>query len=133
MIESVDLLVTALAAGAAAGLTDTASTAVKDAYLSLKAGVLGVLRRDGSVAGEVVRAVEDDAVATGGQAGELTAALHGVSADTDPELLAAARQLLELADPSGAGNGKYRVVVHGGQGVLVGDGNIQHNTFSQPR
>ncbi|XVS61885.1 hypothetical protein ACQPYE_26840 [Actinosynnema sp. CA-299493] len=133
MIESVELLVTALTAGAAAGLTDTASAAVKDAYLGLKAGVLRVLRRDGSVAGEVVRAVEDDAVEPGERAGELAAALRGVGADTDPELVAAARRLLELTDPSGAGDGKYRVVVHGGQGVQVGDGTTQHNTFSQPR
>jgi hypothetical protein len=130
VIESVDLVVTALTAGAAAGLTDTASTAVKDAYQGFKARVLHVLRRDGSVAEEVVRAVEADAVKAGERAGELTAALRDVGADTDPELVAAARRVLELADPTGAENGKYRVVVHGGQGIQVGDGNTQSNTFS---
>ena len=35
VIESVDLVVAALAAGAAAGVTDTASAAVKDAYQGL--------------------------------------------------------------------------------------------------
>ena len=108
MIESVDLVVAALAAGAAAGVTDTASTAVKDAYQGLKSLTRRALRRGG---------VTEEPTAPE----ELKAALTAADAGSDVELVAAARKVLELADPEAAA--KYRVDVHGNQGVQIGDGN----------
>ncbi|MEV7231298.1 hypothetical protein AB0M79_30415 [Polymorphospora sp. NPDC051019] len=51
-------------------------------------------------------------------------------ADTDERILAAARRLLELADPNGAGTGRYEVDASQARGVQVGDHNTQTNTFN---
>jgi hypothetical protein len=95
-VDPVTLVVTAVALGASAGLTDTATTAVKDAYAALKhllarrsLDVSGVERRPGSAAQQT--------------------ALHEELADTDEpvddELLAAARAVTDAVaenDPSAA-------------------------------
>ncbi|MEA5362492.1 hypothetical protein VA596_23350 [Amycolatopsis sp., V23-08] len=133
MIESVELVVTALAAGAAAGARETASTAVKDAYAEVKSLAVRTLRRAVPVPAEVVEAVEADAV-TADESGaterlELTAALTAAGAGADEELVAAALKVLELTDLDGTQAGKYQVVLHGNKGVQVGDYNTQSNTF----
>lgn len=136
MIESVELVVAALAAGAAAGAGETASTAVRDAYSGVKTLALRVLRRAGSVPPAVVAAVESDAVtvvddASGAeQRRELAAALTAAGAGADDQLVAAALRLLELSDLAGMRAGKYRVLLHGNKGVQVGDNNVQTNHFS---
>lgn len=56
MIESEELVTTALAAGAASVVGESA--AVRDAYAGVKALTLRVLRRDGSVSTAAVEAVE---------------------------------------------------------------------------
>ncbi|MBE8519450.1 hypothetical protein ILP97_18390 [Amycolatopsis sp. H6(2020)] len=135
MIESVELVVAALAAGAATGAKETASTAVKDAYAGVKSLAVRVLRRAEPVPAEVVEMVEADAVTSAGDengtAGrhQLTAALTAADAGADEELVAAALKLLELTDPDGTHAGKYRVLLHGNKGVQVGDHNTQTNTF----
>ncbi|MER5265773.1 hypothetical protein ABTZ99_27185 [Actinosynnema sp. NPDC002837] len=116
VIESVDLVVAALAAGAVAGVTDTASTAVKDAYQGLKSLTRRALRRGG------VTEVPTDPE-------ELTAALTAADAGSDVELVAAAREVLALADPDAAA--KYRIDVHDNQGVQVGDGNTMTLNFGR--
>ncbi|MEU4447219.1 hypothetical protein AB0K14_37740 [Actinosynnema sp. NPDC050801] len=116
VIESVDLVVAALAAGATAGVTDTASTAVKDAYQGLKSLTRRALRRGG---------VEEEPT----DPEQLKAALTAADAGADAELVAAARRVLELADPEGAA--KYRVDVHDNQGVQIGDGNTMTLNFGK--
>lgn len=136
MIESVELVVAALAAGAAAGAGETASTAVKDAYAGVKTLAVRALRRAEPVPAEVVELVEADAVTSAGEESgtvgrrELTAALTARDAGADEELVAAALKVLELTDPDGTHAGKYRVLLHGNKGVQVGDHNTQTNTFS---
>ncbi|MFL6119607.1 hypothetical protein [Actinophytocola sp.] len=136
MVESVELVVAALAAGAAAGAGETASTAVKDAYAGVKTLALRVLRRAEPVLAGVVEMVEVDAVAPvdddSGTVGrrELTAALTAADAEANEELVAAALKVLELTDPDGDHTGKYRVLLHGNKGVQVGDHNTQNNTFN---
>ncbi|MFI7122638.1 hypothetical protein [Amycolatopsis sp. NPDC049868] len=135
MIESVELVVAALAAGAAAGAGETASAAVKDAYTGVKTLAARALRRAKAVPAEVVELVEADAVTLTEDGGdgvgrrELTAALAAASAGEDEELVAAALKVLELTDPDRAQAGKYRVLLHGNKGVQVGDHNTQTNTF----
>ncbi|MGV9364998.1 hypothetical protein [Amycolatopsis sp. NPDC003731] len=135
MIESVELVVAALAAGAATGAKDTASTAVKDAYAGVKSLAVWALRRAEPVPAEAVELVEADAVTPAedesGTAGrrQLTAALSAADAGADEELVAAALKVLELTDPNGTRAGKYRVLLHGNKGVQVGDHNTQTNTF----
>ena len=124
-MEPITLILTALGAGAALGVKETASAAVKDAYEGLKALVRGRLaaRRDG----ELVLARFEEAPETWKDplAVELTAA----GADRDTDLVAAAQALMRLADAAGAQAGRYAVQVTGGQGVQVGDHNTQSNTF----
>ncbi|WP_340681774.1 hypothetical protein LCL61_23910 [Amycolatopsis coloradensis] len=133
MIESVELVVAALAAGAAVGARETASNAVKDAYSGVKTLALRTLRRSDSVPPEVVEAVESDAITPiedgAARRRELTAALAAADAGADDELVAAALKVLELTDPAGTQEGKYRVLMHGNKGVQVGDHNTQTNTF----
>jgi hypothetical protein len=124
-MEPVTLILTALAAGAGLGLKDAASSAVTDAYSALKTLVRRKLagRRDG----ENVLARHELAPQVWSKplADELTAA--GASGDED--LVAAAQAVMRLVDAAGSAAGKYRVMMHGSQGVQVGDHNTQHNIF----
>jgi hypothetical protein len=61
--------------------------------------------------------------------GPLAAELTAAGADADADLVAAAQALMSLADEAGSRAGKYAVAVYGGQGVQVGDHNVQHNKF----
>jgi hypothetical protein len=124
-MDPVSLVVMALAAGAALGLKDTASQAVKDAYGGLKA--LVKKRFAGRADAGLVLAKHEQAPETWEKplAAELTAAHAGDDAD----LLAAAQAMMRLADPAGSQAGKYTVHVSGGQGVQVGDHNTQTNIF----
>jgi hypothetical protein len=93
------------------------ASSVKDAYASLKA----LLRRH--VAGD--RESEERLGALDRQPetdlGPLAERLRQAGAGRDAELLAAARALLEQADPAGFRAGKYDVRISGGQGIVVGD------------
>ena len=104
-MDPVTLIVAALVAGAAAGLKDTASSAIKDAYNGLK----GLVRRKlaGRPGGELVvdRHEQDPQVWDKPLAQELTAA----GAGDDPALVTAAQALMQLVDPAGSAAGKYEV------------------------
>jgi hypothetical protein len=116
-LSNVELIMTALATGAAAGLTDTATDAVKDGYAALKRSLRPWVR------GDARQALDTDVID-----GEvLEAELIDSGADTDDEVLAAAQRLLAAADPANVG--KYRVQVTDSKGVQVGDQNTQTNTF----
>jgi hypothetical protein len=124
MVESVDFVLAALAAGTGAGLTSTASEAVKDSYAALKAQVVRLLSGRGGVAAELVDSPVEREL-------ELREALVAAGADGDPELVAAARRVLETADPEGAQAGKYAVDVRDSKGVQVGDHNTMTVTFNE--
>ncbi|MFI9008858.1 RIP homotypic interaction motif-containing protein [Actinosynnema sp. NPDC053489] len=123
MIESVDFVMAALAAGAGAGLTDTASTAVKDSYASLKQLVVKAVGRKG--AAPVTEEQVDDPA---GHA-QVRTALEAAGVAADSELVAAARKVLEATDPQGAVNGKYNVDLRDSKGVQVGDNNTMTINF----
>lgn len=108
-IEAVELVVTALAAGAAAGAKDTATTAVKDAYSGLKSGVRRLVGRD--------ELPEDPA--------ELAEELAAANVGDDAPVLEAARAVLREADP----DSKYHVTVTDSKGVQIGDGNTMNLNF----
>ncbi|MCR6481789.1 hypothetical protein M8542_03070 [Amycolatopsis sp. OK19-0408] len=110
-IEAVELVVTALAAGAAAGAKETATAAVKDAYAGLKSGVLRLVGRD--------ELPEDP--------DELAEELS--SAEVTEEVVEAARAVLREVDPDGARAGKYNVTVTDSKGVQIGDGNTMNLNF----
>ncbi|MFI6531842.1 hypothetical protein ACIBHY_05295 [Nonomuraea sp. NPDC050547] len=127
-MDPVTLVVTALAAGAALGLKDTASAAVKDAYEALKG--LAKRRLDGRPDGELALDRHEQAPDT--WRNPLLAELAAAGAEGDGELVTAARALMELADAAGSRAGKYTVDVRGAQGVQVGDNNQQANVFHAP-
>jgi hypothetical protein len=89
-MEPVSLVVTALAAGAATGLKPAAETAIKDAYAGLKA----LIQRK---FGERVDVTPIERSPQSPAKREAVAEdLNAVCADSDAELLVAARSLLEL-------------------------------------
>lgn len=128
-MDPISLIVTALAAGAGQGFTETASAAVKDAYASLKARVKK--RLGGGPSAELVLAKHEQAPETWQV--PLMAELAESGAGDDRDLIAAAQALLELIDKAGGRAGKYTVDVRGAQGVQVGDHNRQDNVFKAPR
>jgi hypothetical protein len=124
-MDPITLIVTALATGAALGVTDSASSAVKDTYAGLKALVRK--RLDGRPGAEVVLARHEQAPET--WRASLMAELDQAGADHDLSLVAAAEALMRLVDETGARAGKYTVDVRGAQGVQIGDRGTQHNVF----
>lgn len=123
-MDPVTLIVSALAAGTALGLSDTASSAVKDAYASLRSLVRKRLagRKDGELV--LARHAEDPKT----WAAPLTAELTAAGADRDLELQAAAEALLSLVDAASK-SGKYTITVNRSKGVQIGDHNEQTNVF----
>ncbi|SDZ24543.1 hypothetical protein SAMN05660209_05160 [Geodermatophilus africanus] len=109
-MEPVTLIVAALAAGASAGVTDTVSQGVKDAYTGLKALVLR--RVKDQPAGEVAVAEHEKNHEV--WSAPLAKTLTTAGADTDPQVLAAAQRLLQLTDPDGARAGTYTVNIAAG-------------------
>lgn len=124
MTSSIELVVAALTAGATAGLTDTASAAVKDAYTGLKSATWKVLHRNDSVdTAEVDRHLANPQK----HRQQLAEALAAVDAGTDAELTAAAQRVLVLASSTTA----HRIHIRDNQGVQIGDGNSMTNNFSR--
>jgi hypothetical protein len=128
-MDPIALIVSALAAGAGLGISDTASSAVKDAYAGLKALVRK--RLAGRPDAEMVLARHENAPET--WQAPLVAELAEAAAGQDADLVAAAQALMSLLDGEGARAGKYSVDVRGAQGVQVGDHNRQDNVFHAPR
>lgn len=125
-MDPISLIIAALAAGAIAGVKDTAGQAVKDAYAGLKA-----LLRIRLAGNRQAEAALDQAEQQPGSGQELLAEhLRASSADHDAELIRAARALLEQADPAGARAGKYDVRITGGKGIVVGDAANVTMTFN---
>jgi hypothetical protein len=124
-MDPITLIVAALAAGAAAGLKDTASSAVADAYASLKALVSKRVANRPSAELALVKHETAPEIWQAPLAAELTEA----GAGDEPDLVTAAQTLMRLLDEAGTRAGKYTVDVRGAHGVQVGDHNTQHNTF----
>ncbi|MDR7275714.1 hypothetical protein [Catenuloplanes atrovinosus] len=115
-MTAIELIAAALAAGAGAGLTQTASDTVRDAYAGLK----DLLRR--RLGDRAVPALEADETEPGVWQARLGDALTSSGAAGDEQVVAAARRLLDLT-------GKYQVDAREAKGVQVGDHNTQTNTF----
>jgi hypothetical protein len=99
VVFAVEVITAALAAGAGAGVKDTASAAIRDAYQALKA----LLKHGfGSLDVEAVQALDADETEPGVWRARIGDALAESGAAGDEEVLAAARRLLALADPDKA-------------------------------
>jgi hypothetical protein len=119
-MDAVTVIETALAAGAGAGMKDTATQAVKDAYAGLKALVLR--RVEDQPAGEVA-VVEHEKDPEIWRA-PLAKTLSTAGADQDRGLIDAAQRLLRLLDPEGARAGAYTVNV-----TATGDRSVAAHTI----
>jgi lipoprotein-anchoring transpeptidase ErfK/SrfK len=119
-MDPVTLIVAALTVGASAGVTDTVSQGIKDAYAGLKALVLR--RVKDTPAGEVavVEHEKDPEV----WSAPLAQKLADAGADHDQQLIDAAQRLLQLADPAGANAGRYTVNIK-----ATGDRSIAAHTI----
>ncbi|NMO53702.1 hypothetical protein HH310_21260 [Actinoplanes sp. TBRC 11911] len=123
-MDPVTLVVTALTAGAAAGLQSTATSVISDLYASLRDRVRQ--RLSGRPGSEVVV----DRHAADPQTWEQPLRAELAAAGLDEELEELAQRLLSAADPEGTRAGKYSVVVGGNaQGTVIGDGSTVHMTF----
>jgi hypothetical protein len=119
-MDAVTVIETALAAGAGAGIKDTATQAVKDAYAGLKALVLRRVENQPAGVVAVVEHEKDPEIWRVPLAKTLTA----VGADQDRGLIDAAQRLLQLLDPEGARAGAYTVNV-----TATGDRSVAAHTI----
>jgi hypothetical protein len=118
-LSGLELIAAALAAGASAGLSNTATAAVQDAFNGLKQ-LLGRRLRGREQALEAAETEPGVWAALLGE--ELTAS----GATADDEVIEAAERLLSLVRQQNT----YQVDLRDAKGVQVGDHNVQHNRFS---
>jgi hypothetical protein len=106
-MTGLELIVAALAAGAGAGVKDTASVAVKDAYATFKQ----LLARRLAGRPTAYEGLEAEETAPEVWQASLGQDLTATGAVTDQEILTAATRLLGLVDPAGHRAGTYTVTV----------------------
>ncbi|WKU07701.1 RIP homotypic interaction motif-containing protein [Micromonospora sp. HUAS LYJ1] len=112
----------------AAGLSDTISVAVKDAYSELRDALLRRLRKTGSPEADpeqIVEALE----ARVADPNILKSLVISVDVANDEDVLAAARQVLRASDPAQAKVGKYVIDMHDAKGVQIGDNSNMNIKF----
>jgi hypothetical protein len=130
-MDPVTIVVTALVAGAAAGASNTASTAVQDAYKSLCGAVRRKLTGDRGERGPETEALDAYLQDPVGQHNRLVDALTAAGAGQDLDLIEAAGRVFTLTHPDSKQTvSKYTVDLREAKGVMVGDGGTQTNTFS---
>jgi len=122
-VSGLELIVAALAAGASAGVSNTATAAVQDAYGALK----GLLTQRLSGRDQAQQALQTAETTPGVWQTLLGEHLTASGAADDERVLVAAHRLLTLLDPPAAAT--FRVDLREAKGVQVGDHNTQHNTF----
>jgi len=131
-MDPISAILAALVAGAAAAAKETADTAIKEGYESLKS----LLKR--KLFGKALATAAVDAHSDDPKAAEtvLRPALKDSGADADAQLLEAARALLAKADPDGKVAARYQLNITGDvQGLVQGDHSRVTMTFgtSKPR
>ncbi len=116
-MEPTTLIISALAAGAAAALKETASQAVKDAYAGLKA----LVQKRFAGRPEAETALSQHEKKPEVWKAPLKEALAETGAAEDEALVQAAHKLLKLVQPQQVGAGKYNVQIDEAKGVVIGD------------
>jgi hypothetical protein len=117
-MDDLNLILTALATGAATGLQQTAGTAMKEAYNGLKA----LIQRKFANQPKAQAALDDYEDDPDTYEKPLRKALVVDHLDEDNEILAAAQHLITLVQPQQVGTGKYTIQNTGSvQGQVIGD------------
>lgn len=128
-MDPVTLIVAALAAGAATGVGETATQAVRDAYASLRTAVAA--RFSGHPKAE--QTLQDHADDPDAYEKPLARQIQATGTDRDPRIVALAEELIRLMTAEGAAggsHGRYLVDLRDSRGVVVGDHNTQTNNFN---
>jgi alkyl hydroperoxide reductase subunit AhpF len=115
-LEPLTLILTALSAGAAAALQETAAAGVKDAYHGLRTLIqqkFGSQPKNNDHLDEYTK--DPDTWEK-----PLARDLQLAAADKDEEILQASKSLLELLQ-SQSSTGKYNVQISDAQGIVVGE------------
>lgn len=115
-MDPVTIIVAALVAGAASGVTETASHVLKDGYSGLKK-LLNAKFGGNPKALETLADHENDPET---YEKPLAKQLQASGADRDEEILAAAETLLKAADEAGIKT-KYQIMITGGKVGIIGD------------
>ena len=117
-MDALSLILAALATGAAASVKDTASELVKDSYSGLKALIQRKFASKSKAERVLIEYEEDPET----YEKPLKKALIEEHIDQEGEIIAAARNLMTLAQPQQAAMGKYNVQIVGNvQGYAQGD------------
>lgn len=124
-LEAASVVLGALAGGAAQGLQDSASGAVKDAYQRLRDLVADRLRGNRGAEAALEGYVHDPEV----WQRPLEQSLEVSGALADPDLLRAAHFLLDRLDKTGPMERVTQVNDSSGVQVNHADGNVQNNSF----
>ncbi|MFJ6168303.1 hypothetical protein ACIQH6_24510 [Micromonospora orduensis] len=125
-MDGVELLLAALAVGAATGVTDATSALVRDAATAFRTLVRQRLTGDGQ---EALRSLEADPTDSGVWQVRLAEDLARNGVDRDERILSLARDLLARVEAAGGRTDVGPVDLRGAQGVQFGNANTQHNTF----
>lgn len=128
-MDTLTLILTALAGGVGAGIKDVASQGVKDAYDGLRTQV--ARRFADKPEAEMVLTKYEEKPEVWKE--PLRAALIETEADKDEEIVEAARQFLTLINPQQAAMGKFNVQITGSvQGFVQGDNAQVNMAFGSP-
>lgn len=132
-MEPISILVSALVAGASPAVKDIANQAIKDTYQGLRALVIQHWKScddspDNKIEAEMfLNNLERDPE---GFKNPLERKLNEIMFEPDTALIEQAQQLEKLLKEAGFISGKYNVKMgDNSQGVQIGNGNIQTNTF----
>ena|SRR2546421_7301120 len=117
-MDPISLIVAALTAGATTGVKDTASSAIKDAYNSLKS----LIRHKCSDQSRAVTTLGDFEDDPDTYEKPLRKILNANHLNQDEAIIAAAGQLMKLIQPQQASMGKYNIQNMGtSQGQIIGE------------
>lgn len=127
-MEPITLILTALVTGATAGVSATATEAVKDTYQGLKKLIKRKFekKKESEVEKALAKYEENPQL----YENLLKEALVKTDADKDEEIVQAAQKLMTLVNPQQAAQGKFNVQITGGnvQGFIQGDNaNVKMN------
>ncbi len=118
-MEPTTLIMTALATGAAAGASTTASEAIKDAYDYLKEIVSSKFSGKPEAKNVLIEHKQKPDIWV---ADRLKEVLIETGADQDKEIVQAAQKLMTLMKPQQAASGKYNTQIIGDiRGISQGD------------
>lgn len=124
-MEPINLIVTALASGAAAGAKATTNEAVKDAYKGLVS--LVKKRFQGKSTAEMVLVEHKKEPKT--WEAPLKSQLKEVDANKDEEIINAAKKLMELVNPEGSADGTYNINIGSAYGSATGNNATVNNNY----